>query len=583
MGNAAAADTRQVHARKSCKSAAHDYFIAMRLKRSSQVQEDPNSALRQLRDVVDRLAQQPGEHMLRNRYHRGYGKLELNYQLTTNVLGVGINGGVRLATSNSNASEPSKRYAVKTFNLRKNTQTVACQAAARLVRWVRDMVLELEIMLTVDHPHIIRLFDVYETPTELHFVMECADGGEMFDRLVERERFEEGDAAEAARQMFSVVAYLHSQGIVHRDLKPENFLYSTAGGNHLKLTDFGFSRHWDGKSPMSEQTGTLAYSAPEVIKQSYGSAVDVWSLGIITFMLLSGYAPFEGDRMHQKEEILRGAYKWRPTYWKDVSSDGIAFVKSLLCVDSNARLTAKAALQHPWITSRAQAPVLPNLHLNGILQGLCRFQSASKLRRACLLTLARSMSDADIGDEVRSVFLQFDSSQKGMIDVKSLAQAIGNEEGPDNEETKEALMGLDIEEWMSYSHFLAASVPSIIKPDRALLLDAFRHFDNEPEGNVRQYKQMSFQDFADLVNGTGSVAEECSDDLGSSETASLPGTPTRPLKKGQLAWGRMRQCWAAFTGHSSEEDLASSMVSMHNENGATMRPLTSAPINVAPC
>merc|ERR1719162_1105943 len=132
-----------------------------------------------------------------------------------------------------------------------------------------DVALELEIILTVDHPHIIQVVDVYETANELHFVMEYCEGGELFDRMVERGRFSEDDAAEAARQMLSVVSYLHSQSIIHRDLKPENFLYETRSSTHLKLIDFGCSRRQlVGTVAPSGPHGTLSYTAPEVLRRS---------------------------------------------------------------------------------------------------------------------------------------------------------------------------------------------------------------------------------------------------------------------------------------------------------------------------
>merc|ERR1719215_476798 len=138
---------------------------------------------------------------------------------------------------------------------------------------------EVENYLSMDHPHIIRLYDVYESRQELFLVMECAEGGELFARLVEKKRFSEAEASDALRQMLLALNYIHSHGIVHRDVKLENFIYDRHG--HLKLIDFGFSKMWaaSANENMGDSLGTLAYAAPEVLQENYTSQCDMWSLG----------------------------------------------------------------------------------------------------------------------------------------------------------------------------------------------------------------------------------------------------------------------------------------------------------------
>merc|ERR1712217_972446 len=121
----------------------------------------------------------------------------------------------------------------------------------------------------MDHPHIVRLMDVYESENDLQFVMECLEGGELFDRVIEQKRFSEHDAADAIWQILLAINHIHIAGIVHRDVKLENFLYDLPGSNHLKLIDFGFSRVWDPKVKMVTALGSLAYTAPEVLAKSY--------------------------------------------------------------------------------------------------------------------------------------------------------------------------------------------------------------------------------------------------------------------------------------------------------------------------
>jgi len=258
-----------------------------------------------LRDVTDRLCKRGEGLLVHGRYHRRGNRLRKDYEMTQQVLGVGINGNVFLARNRRNG----QRYAVKSFDFRRYN-----------LASLRDIASEMETMLVADHPNIVRIMDVYETDVALHMVMECMEGGELFDRLVQRSRFEEDDAAETIRQMFSAVAYLHGSGIVHRDLKPENFLFEVQGGGHLKLTDFGFARYWDASTSMTDRVGTPAYNAPEVMARKYTSQCDVWSLGVIAFMLIAGYSPFEGSKNQQIEDVLLGRYKWREDHWKRVFS-----------------------------------------------------------------------------------------------------------------------------------------------------------------------------------------------------------------------------------------------------------------------
>merc|ERR1740117_1459281 len=140
-------------------------------------------------------------------------------------------------------------------------------------------------------------------------------GGELFDRLIEATRFSEHDAADAVWQMLLALHYLHQHKIVHRDLKLENWLFQTKTSNHLRLIDFGFSKIWDPNIKMKYAYGTVGYVAPEVLRKSYTSQCDLWSLGVITFVLLSGIMPFAGKGDVQTENILAGRYAMIPEKW----------------------------------------------------------------------------------------------------------------------------------------------------------------------------------------------------------------------------------------------------------------------------
>jgi calcium-dependent protein kinase len=415
-----------------------------------------------LQEARSRVAKQCGERLLHQHYHIGDGRFQKDYTMTRQVLGFGVSGNVFLAHSRKNG----RRFAVKSLDLTGKDRSSLLKVAT-----------EMEIMLTLDHPGIVRLADVYETDSKLHLVMECMQGGELFDRLVQCKRFSEEYAKDVLWQMLATVAYLHKQGVAHRDLKPENFLYEEAGGTHLKLIDFGLSELCDSSAEMSAQVGTVSYTAPEVFRQSYTCQCDIWSLGICAFMFLAGYTPFAGSIAQQKQDITKGNYAWKANKWEQISSGAIDFVKSLLALDATERPTAKGALQHSWLAGRAQTSIPQSVHVS-VLESIRNYQSTSKFRQACLNTIAHSLTQADIG-VVRSYFLHFDASHHGVLDTESLRQMVSGSTSLSENEIRELLKDIDDDKPIRYSDFLAALVPSLIKPRREVLLDAFQRFDGD--------------------------------------------------------------------------------------------------------
>lgn len=215
---------------------------------------------------------------------------------------------------------------------------------------------EIGVLRKLRHPNIVRLIEIFDNPTQVCLVMELVTGGELFDRILEKGQYTEKDASEVVSQILDAVSYLHDAGIVHRDLKPENLLYATPNDDSkIMLSDFGLSKtEVEGKT-LKTACGTPGYVAPEVLlQQPYGKAVDVWSIGVITYILLCGYPPFYAENDPELfEQIKKAEYEFDSPYWDDISQAAKSFISRLMEKAPEKRITCKQAIQDPWISGDA--------------------------------------------------------------------------------------------------------------------------------------------------------------------------------------------------------------------------------------
>jgi len=261
-------------------------------------------------------------------------------------LGSGNFAIVKYATSKVNG----KPYAIK------------CISKA-LCAGKEDMIeMELEVLRQVKHPHIIGMTEYFDTPDKLYLVLDYVEGGELFDRIVDEGNFTEQDASRIMRQMTEAIQYLHTLNIVHRDLKPENLLFkSRSSTSDIMVTDFGLAKLCtDEKLILKTACGTPNYVAPEILTQKgYGKDVDVWSLGVILFILLCGYPPFYDESDSALFElIMRGHFEFDDRYWSDISGSVKKLISHILKVDPLQRLDTSQILAHPWITGKDSLPTV---------------------------------------------------------------------------------------------------------------------------------------------------------------------------------------------------------------------------------
>lgn len=263
------------------------------------------------------------------------------YEVCPQIIGTGNYGAVRecvrLATG--------ERFAVKTIDKSK---------IGRLDHLQR----EVELLRMMNHKSIMRMVDVFEDADHVHIVTDKYSGGELFDKIIERTTssgcINEFEAARIIKSILEAVLYLHKNGVVHRDIKPENILFeSRQEGSAVKLIDFGLSRMHDAREgPLRNAVGTAYYMSPEVINGSYDKSCDLWSVGIVTYILLAGYPPFNGSNDTEiYSATRRGNLIFERKVWGGLSHMSRDFVRRLLTRDASLRSTAEEALQHPWILS----------------------------------------------------------------------------------------------------------------------------------------------------------------------------------------------------------------------------------------
>lgn len=222
---------------------------------------------------------------------------------------------------------------------------------------LKRLIAEIEICKAVRHPNIVQVLKVYENGNKVFILMELMTGGELFDHIIDRGCLVETEAIAIVRKLCDAIQYLHSRDIVHRDLKPENILLKKRNEiNDIRIIDFGMSKVFEktadhrGLSKTRSLLGTPGYMAPEIMKsESYTKAVDMWALGVVTYVLLCGYMPF--DETHGAK--TRWAMDFPKEEWSLISGAARNFVESLLTVDPSTRITAEGALKHKWLSAGA--------------------------------------------------------------------------------------------------------------------------------------------------------------------------------------------------------------------------------------
>ncbi|RWR90003.1 CDPK-related kinase 5 [Cinnamomum micranthum f. kanehirae] len=307
-----------------------------------------------------------------------------------------------------------KQVAVKVISKAKMTTAIAIEDVRREVKILRAL---------TGHNNLVQFYDAYEDHDNVYIVMELCEGGELLDRILSRGgKYSEDDAKAVMVQILNVVAFCHLQGVVHRDLKPENFLYTSKDENsQLKAIDFGLSDFVRPDERLNDIVGSAYYVAPEVLHRSYSSEADVWSVGVIAYILLCGSRPFWAGT---ESGIFRAVLKADPSFdeppWPSLSVEAKDFVKRLLIKDPRKRMTAVQALCHPWIRNYNNIKVPLDILIFKLMKPYMR---SSPLRKAALRALSKTLSLDELF-YLKEQFALFEPNKHGCIALENIRMAL---------------------------------------------------------------------------------------------------------------------------------------------------------------
>ena len=352
---------------------------------------------------------------------------------------------------------------------------------------VEDVRREIQIMHHLAGcPNMISIKEASEDAVAVHVVMELCSGGELFDRIVERGHYTERKAAKLARTIVGVIESCHSLGVMHRDLKPENFLFvNQQEESPLKAIDFGLSAFFKPGDIFNDVVGSPYYVAPEVLRKRYGPEADVWSAGVILYILLCGVPPFWGETEQEIfEAILNSDLDFSSDPWPSISESAKDLVKKMLVRDPSKRLSAFEVLRHPWIQVDGAAPDKPLD--SAVLSRMKQFSAMNKLKRMALRVIAENLSEEEISG-LKEMFKMIDTDNSGQITFEELKIGLKKFGANLNEsEIYDLMQAADVDNsgTIDYGEFIAATL-HLNKVDREdHLVAAFAYFDKDGSGYI---------------------------------------------------------------------------------------------------
>lgn len=347
-------------------------------------------------------------------------------------------------------------------------------------------------MKELDHPNICRLLESFEDERLIFLVLEYCEGGELFERIVQQKYIDERVARNIVIQVASALCYAHSRNIAHRDLKPENVCFCKDDNDpmgQIKVIDWGLSGLFEGDDMMQTAVGSITYTAPEVLKRSvaYDTSCDLWSLGVLIYVVLCGKPPFWGSQQNICNRILHASYPMSGSPWDQISDDAKDLIRNLLVVDPSDRLTINGVYQHPWLINEKTQTLQPQVS-NEILGNLRSYQGLTTFRSLCVSTIARHLDHHNL-EKVHQMFRSLDTNGDGVLSLEEITTGFrtlfGDKVGT-NEDIEKLFRSMDVgcSGSIDYTEFCAAAVDMRSGISEDVLWSAFRAFDLDDTGKI---------------------------------------------------------------------------------------------------
>ena len=412
-------------------------------------------------------------------------------------LGTGAFGEVRFCTHlNTNS-----RRAVKIF---KKDELISTYSQKKFKK-------EIDILKALDHPNIVKVYEFFEDSSMFYIVMEHCRGGELFDDIMKSKIYSEYECSQIMRQLFSCISYLHSINVVHRDLKPENILFDEKSDfMNIKLIDFGSAEYFEKKKKLTESIGTPFYVSPEVLKRSYTEKCDMWSAGVILYILVVGSPPFFGDSTSDIfESVHAGCYNKEAATWIGASAEVRDLIEGLLVPEAR-RLSAEDALNHPWIRKHLSAS-LNNSGLSWALGNLSNFEAKNKIKDAIRTYIATQLITSEETKKAKEIFRALDENGDGKLSKNELicgySRILTEDEAIFAVEKIMGQVDTDNNGFLEYSEFLKAVIDNEAILSTKNIKFAFEMFDSDKDGKISAY------DLKIVLQGDNKVDEQVWKDI----------------------------------------------------------------------
>ncbi|KAF8030140.1 hypothetical protein BT93_E2539 [Corymbia citriodora subsp. variegata] len=350
-----------------------------------------------------------------------------------------------------------------------------------------DMKREIQIMQHLSgQPNIVQFRGAYEDRYSVHVVMELCAGGELFDRIIAKGHYTERAAASICRAIVNVVHICHFMGVMHRDLKPENFLLASKNeGAMLKATDFGLSVFIEEGKVYRDIVGSAYYVAPEVLQRRYGKEIDIWSAGVILYILLSGVPPFWAETEKGIfNAILQGEIDFVSDPWPSISNGAKDLIRKMLTQDPKKRITSAQVLEHPWLKEGGEASDKPID--NAVLSRMKQFRAMNEMKKLALKVIATNFSEEDIKG-LKAMFTNMDTDNSGTITFEELKSGLARLGSRLSEtEVKQLMEAADVDGngSIDYIEFISATMHRHKLERDEHLHKAFQYFDKDGSGYI---------------------------------------------------------------------------------------------------